>query len=87
MTERSDSKTKVANALVAAIEVFSDSVMGTWNATYDTLNRIASATAIAGSYSSAVLSWTIDPFGNRTAQTVSGHPMPLYFSETEHLFH
>ena len=55
---------------------FSDSVMGTWNDTYDTLNRIASATAIAGSYSSAAMSWTIDPFGNRTAQTVSGHPTP-----------
>ena len=34
----------------------SDSVMGTWDYTYDTLNRLASASAIAGSYSSLGMS-------------------------------
>lgn len=64
---------------------FSDAVMGTWNYKYDTLNRVSSASAIAGSYSSAAMSWTIDPFGDRTAQTASGtpqNPVPQSWSAT-----
>ena len=43
---------------------------GQWTATYDTLNRLSSAT-LAGP-PSTTLGWTYDVFGNRTQQTPGG---------------
>jgi YD repeat-containing protein len=54
---------------------YTDSVMGTWNFSYDTLDRLVSGTPAAGSTINNGLSlcWAYDAFGNRTAQqTLSG---------------
>lgn len=40
--------------------------------TYDSLNRIATMTDSASNQACKGLSWTIDPWGNRTDQTVTG---------------
>jgi len=49
-----------------------DSVMGTWNFTYDTLNRLAQGTATAGADNGLTLGWTYDRYGNRWAQNATG---------------
>jgi hypothetical protein len=51
-----------------------DSVMGLWSYSYDTLNRVQNGSATSGVCSSLGLTWSYDAFGNRTAQTVSGSP-------------
>ena len=45
-------------------------VMGTWNFTYDALNRLISGTPASGNQSNGGqnLCWSYDSFGNRTAQ-------------------
>ena len=53
-----------------------DSVMGNWNYTYDTLNRLTTskntATSTPGAqYASEVGCWTYDGFGNRTLEAYS----------------
>src|SRR5208337_3444705 len=56
-----------------------DTVTGTWNYTYDNLNRLLTGTSTAGYYSGAQMSWTYDPFGNRKSESVGGTvaaPMP-----------
>jgi len=57
-----------------------DSVMGTWNYSYDTLNRLTGATGPSGTpYAGVSLGWTYDPFGNRAGETVTGtssSPLP-----------
>jgi RHS repeat-associated protein len=62
---------------------YTDSVTGSWTNTYDSLNRLATATAGAtGTFNGAnvsgkVQAWTYDAFGNRTTQTASnGAPFP-----------
>jgi RHS repeat-associated protein len=57
------------------ILVHSDSVMGTWNFSYDAMDRLA--TAVAGpsapsAFRNQSAAWSYDSFGNRTAQTFSG---------------
>jgi RHS repeat-associated protein len=47
---------------------YTDSVMGTWSFSYDTLNRLLSGSASTGGYAGENLCWSYDPFGNRTAQ-------------------
>jgi RHS repeat-associated protein len=49
-----------------------DSVTGTWNYQYDNLNRVVTGTSTAGSYAGAQMSWSYDPFGNRTSEGVGG---------------
>ena len=51
-----------------------DSVTGTWNYTYDDLNRLKSAAATAGYFAGAQTAWAIDSFGNLSAQTQGGTP-------------
>lgn len=53
---------------------YTDSVTGTWSMSYDGLSRLQSATATAGPYSSAVISWQYDSFGNRLNQNLVGTP-------------
>lgn len=49
---------------------FTDLINGQWTATYDTLNRLSTAT-VAGTPSST-LTWSYDSFGNRRQQGPSG---------------
>lgn len=63
----------------------SDSVMGTWSYTPDTLNRLKTANASSGQYSTAALTWTYDGFGSRIGQATSGSPsapLPQSWSAT-----
>jgi len=53
-----------------------DSVMGTWNFSYDAVDRLLSAqnngaTSIALQYAGKIGCWTYDSFGNRTMEAVS----------------
>jgi len=45
-----------------------DFVMGTWNYTYDNMNRLTSGTATAGADNGLTLGWTYDRYGNRGPQ-------------------
>jgi RHS repeat-associated protein len=59
-----------------------DSVMGTWNYQYDTLNRLTSSTTSGGQYNNDIGCWVYDPFGNRTSESMSttactSNPTPL----------
>jgi YD repeat-containing protein len=49
---------------------FTDLINGSWAATYDTLNRVLTAT-LAGS-PSRTLNWSYDAFGNRQPQGPNG---------------
>ncbi len=51
----------------------SDSVIGNWNYSYDTLNRLTQAQSGAGDYIGATLSWGYDVYGNRLSQSDSGN--------------
>ncbi|MGO9317041.1 MAG: RHS repeat-associated core domain-containing protein [Terracidiphilus sp.] len=65
---------------VGNLKSVTDSVTGTWNYSYDNLNRLVSGTSSAGYYSGAQMSWSYDPFGNRLNQLAGGTadaPMPL----------
>ena len=64
---------------VGNIVGYTDSVMGTWSMTtgtgasgYDTLSRLIEAQATAGPYQGLQVNWTIDAFGNRTAESFGG---------------
>jgi len=64
---------------------YTDSVMGTWNMSggYDPLDRLTSASATSGEYAGLQMSWSYDPFGNRTAESLSGTTqMPMPTSST-----
>ena len=45
--------------------------MGSWNFTYDTLNRLVSGTATAGNFNGQYACWSYDSFGNRTSESLS----------------
>jgi len=47
----------------------SDSAMGNWSYTYDSLNRLVTGTPSSGTYNGQYLCWAYDPFGNRTAES------------------
>jgi RHS repeat-associated protein len=49
-----------------------DTVTGTWNYTYDNLNRVLTGTGTAGYYAGAQTSWGYDAFGNRKNETLGG---------------
>jgi RHS repeat-associated protein len=59
-----------------------DSVMGTWQYNYDTLNRLTGALAASGTYAGEAITWGYDPFGNRTSQAVTpvGSAAPSSYS-------
>jgi RHS repeat-associated protein len=48
-----------------------DSVMGAWNFSYDSLNRLTSANASSGGYAGQFGCWIYDSFGNRTLEAYS----------------
>lgn len=55
---------------------YSDSVMGSWNFSYDTLNRLSAAqvtavTRFTQQYANAYGCWNYDGFGNRTKEALS----------------
>ncbi len=50
------------------------SEMGTWNDSYENLNRLTGATSSAGYYTAAAMSWNHDAFGNRLAENEGGTP-------------
>jgi RHS repeat-associated protein len=52
------------------------SIMGSWNFSYDTLNRLESGQATAGVYAGHDLCWAYDSFGNRTAQLMQTSACP-----------
>jgi len=52
-----------------------DSVMGTWNYSYGTLNRLSATLQVSGGlYNGLYGCWTYDGFGDRTMEAVSGTP-------------
>ena len=63
---------------------YTDSVMGIWSFAYDTLNRLATATAasaaadaaagVAAPYASNYGCWSYDSFGNRLSESISTTP-------------
>jgi len=50
---------------------YSDSVMGNWTFSYDTLNRLKHSSATAGDFDGQDGCWSYDSFGNRTQQILS----------------
>jgi RHS repeat-associated protein len=58
---------------------YTDSVMGTWNFSYDTLNRLVSSQNTAASSATPQFAgnygcWSYDAFGNRLSQAISTTP-------------
>jgi len=53
---------------------YSDSVMGTWSFTYDSLNRLQLSSATSGDFDGQYGCWNIDNFGNRQQQVFSSAP-------------
>jgi len=53
---------------------YTDNVNGNWTMTYDSLNRLRSATATTGQFQNLALTMTYDSFGNRLTQTPAGSP-------------
>jgi RHS repeat-associated protein len=54
-------------------------IMGTWSFTYDTLNRLATATVAANApapYAGKYGCWAYDSFGNRTVQSLQSSSCP-----------
>ena len=61
---------------VGNLKSFQDSVIGTWNFTYDSLNRLSTSQntatrSVAPQYSGLNGCWTYDGFGNRTKEALS----------------
>ncbi len=64
---------------VGNVTQYVDSVMGTWNFTYDTLNRLETAVPGANApsgYAEQNLCFAYDAFGNRTAQSLQTAACP-----------
>ena len=60
---------------------YQDTVMGTWNFSYDALNRLQSGSAVSGGsgsqdFTGQKLCWAYDSFGNRTAQSMQTAACP-----------
>jgi RHS repeat-associated protein len=53
---------------VGNVKSVSDSSIGNWTYTYDTLNRLLTGNATSGNYSGYYGCWAYDSFGNRTAE-------------------
>ena len=50
---------------------YTDSVMGTWGLSYDSLNRLMSGNATFGDFDGQYFCWSYDNFGNRLQQEIS----------------
>jgi RHS repeat-associated protein len=59
---------------------YTDSVMGNWGFSYDSLNRIRAGNSSSGAYNNQHLCWAYDSFGNRTAESLQTTACPT--SET-----
>ena len=60
---------------------YQDTVMGTWNFTYDALNRLQSGSAVGGGsgsqdFTGQNLCWAYDSYGNRTTQVMQTSACP-----------
>jgi RHS repeat-associated protein len=57
---------------------YTDSVMGPWSYSYDSLNRVVSGSPASGNTANGGLSlcWSYDAFGNRTAQAAQSGACP-----------
>jgi RHS repeat-associated protein len=56
---------------------YTDTIMGTWGFTYDTLNRLIAGTPSSGDFSGGNnYCWSYDAFGNRTAQVMQTAACP-----------
>jgi len=53
------------------LQTYTDSVTGTWNLSYDGLNRLTNGTVTPPGNQSQYLCWSYDSFGNRTTQLSS----------------
>lgn len=62
---------------VGNVTGYTDSVNGTWSFTYDSLNRVATATGSQSNNSYPNYCWQYDNFGNRLWQTSSATPYAL----------
>lgn len=60
-----------SNGNITGIE---DSVNGVWGYGYDNLNRLTSGTPTSGPFQTQPMTWSYDPFGNRTTEGKSGIP-------------
>jgi RHS repeat-associated protein len=63
------------------VSQYQDTVMGTWNFTYDDLNRLESGSAISGGsgsqdFTGQNICWAYDSYGNRTAQSAQTAACP-----------
>ena len=63
------------------VHEYQDTVMGTWNFTYDAFNRLQSGSAVTGGtgsqdFAGQNLCWAYDSFGNRTAQVMQTTACP-----------
>jgi RHS repeat-associated protein len=68
------------------VTALQDPVMGTWKFTYDSLNRLTSATGLGGSFNginvaAAIQGWGYDSFGNRTFQGGGTAPTPTEWAD------
>ena len=61
-------------AVNGAVNAGTDTYEGTWSYGYDPINRLSTATATVGPYSSLGMSWGMDGFGNQTSQGHTGSP-------------
>jgi RHS repeat-associated protein len=63
---------------------YTDTVMGSWTFTYDTLDRLVTGAAGSGSsYNGQHLCWAYDAFGNRTMQTMQSGACTSGMTPTE----
>jgi RHS repeat-associated protein len=53
---------------VGNLKNYTDSALGTWTASYDSLNRLVATSSTAGTYSGEYGCWTYDSFGNRSLE-------------------
>jgi RHS repeat-associated protein len=66
---------------VGNVTQYQDTVMGEWNFTFDTLNRLESGSAVSGGsgsqdFTGENLCWAYDSFGNRTAEVMQPSACP-----------
>jgi len=67
----------VGNLLTYTDNSANGPIMGSWTFTYDTLNRLTTATAAANApapYANNIGRWSYDDFGNRLSQSISTTP-------------
>jgi len=61
---------------VGNLTKYTDTIMGTWGFTYDTLNRLIAGTPSTGDFAGNNFCWAYDSFGNRTTQVIQTAACP-----------